>query len=85
MHKKPAKIEIGEGLQERSKLGDETFDFVWSWGVIRHSSSSEAIAREVHRALKPGGEFRVLVYSKRSVTNYLNLAVATKQPRKAGT
>lgn len=59
---------------EHLEFGDETFDFVWSWGVIHHSSSPEAIARQIHRVLKPGGQFRVMVYSKRSLTNYFNLA-----------
>jgi 2-polyprenyl-3-methyl-5-hydroxy-6-metoxy-1,4-benzoquinol methylase len=58
---------------EHLEFADEGFDFVWSWGVIHHSSSPEAIAREVHRVLKPGGQFRVMVYSKRSLSNYLSL------------
>jgi len=66
--------EVRQMDAEHLEFGNETFDFAWSWGVIHHSSSPEAIAREVHRVLKPGGEFRVMVYSKRSLTNYLNLA-----------
>ena len=66
--------EVRQMDAEHLEFQDETFDFVWSWGVIHHSSSPQAIAREVHRVLKPGGEFRVMVYSKRSLSNYLNLA-----------
>ncbi len=64
--------EVRQMDAEHLEFADEAFDFVWSWGVIHHSSSPEAIAREVHRVLKPTGQFRVMVYSKRSLSNYLN-------------
>ncbi len=43
------------------------FEFVWSWGVIHHSGNTERIVREVHRVLKSSGEFRFMVYHKRSL------------------
>lgn len=43
------------------------FDFVWSWGVIHHSADTEQIIRNVYRVLKPGGEFRFMVYHRRSL------------------
>jgi ubiquinone/menaquinone biosynthesis C-methylase UbiE len=47
---------------EKLEFPDENFDFVWSWGVIHHSSRTEEIVKEVYRVLKPGGEFRLMVY-----------------------
>jgi len=42
---------------------DETFEFVWSWGVIHHSSQTGVIIKEIHRVLRPGGETRIMVYN----------------------
>jgi len=41
-----------------------TFDFVWSWGVIHHSSRTGRIVREIARVLKPAGEARIMVYNR---------------------
>ena len=46
---------------------DNTFDLVWSWGVIHHSSETEKIISEIHRVLKPGGQSRVMVYHRNSI------------------
>jgi 2-polyprenyl-3-methyl-5-hydroxy-6-metoxy-1,4-benzoquinol methylase len=42
---------------------DNEFDFIWSWGVIHHSSRTGRVLRNLHRALKPGGQLRFMVYS----------------------
>jgi len=42
----------------------ETFDLVWSWGVIHHSARTTRIVREIARVLKPHGEARVMVYNR---------------------
>jgi ubiquinone/menaquinone biosynthesis C-methylase UbiE len=47
---------------EQMIFTDASFDFVWSWGVIHHSSDTEKILEEVHRVLKPGGKFTFMVY-----------------------
>lgn len=43
---------------------DNSFDFVWSWGVIHHSSNTEKILKEIKRVLRPGGEAIIMVYYK---------------------
>lgn len=52
---------------ENMEFEEDEFDFVWSWGVIHHSAQTERIVREVFRILKPSGEFRSMVYHKRSL------------------
>lgn len=52
---------------EEMEFENEEFDFVWTWGVIHHSANPERIMREVHRVLKPSGEFRLMVYHRRSL------------------
>jgi SAM-dependent methyltransferase len=56
--------EIVEGDAVALPFEDDTFDFVWSWGVIHHSAQTARIVRQVHRVLKPGGEARVMVYNR---------------------
>jgi len=52
---------------------DESFDFVWSWGVIHHSAATAAILREIARVLRPGGEVRFMVYNIDGMSAYAAL------------
>jgi SAM-dependent methyltransferase len=49
---------------ESLPFADGTFDFVWSWGVIHHSSRTARIVREIARVLSKDGECRVMVYNR---------------------
>jgi 2-polyprenyl-3-methyl-5-hydroxy-6-metoxy-1,4-benzoquinol methylase len=40
------------------------FDFVWSWGVIHHSSRTARIVREIARVLNRAGSCRIMVYNR---------------------
>jgi ubiquinone/menaquinone biosynthesis C-methylase UbiE len=44
------------------RFPNEHFDFVWSWGVIHHSPHTEEIVREIHRVMKRGAGFAIMVY-----------------------
>lgn len=43
-------------------LRDESFDFVWSAGVIHHTSDMDLAISEFRRILRPGGRLFLLVY-----------------------
>lgn len=45
---------------------DDSFDLVYSWGVLHHTPSPEVALAEVRRVLAPGGEARIMLYSRRS-------------------
>ncbi|HEY8560618.1 MAG TPA: methyltransferase domain-containing protein [Pyrinomonadaceae bacterium] len=47
---------------EDLQFADDSFDFVWSWGVIHHSANPRRILKEIERVLKPGGVFKAMVY-----------------------
>jgi SAM-dependent methyltransferase len=47
-----------------------SFDMVWSWGVIHHSSRTGRIIREIERVLKPGGNARIMVYNLEGMPAY---------------
>lgn len=54
---------------EQMDFPDNSFDLVWSWGVIHHSANTRTILEEIHRVLKPGGIAFTMVYH-RSIWNY---------------
>lgn len=50
---------------ENMKLDDNSFDFIWSWGVIDHSANTKRILSEMARVLRPGGRATIMVYYRR--------------------
>jgi 2-polyprenyl-3-methyl-5-hydroxy-6-metoxy-1,4-benzoquinol methylase len=57
---------VVEGDAESLPFPDKHFDFVWSWGVIHHSSRTGRVVREIARVSRPGAECRVMVYNRNS-------------------
>ena len=55
-----------EADAEHLPFADNSFDFIWSWGVIHHSSHTGRIVKEIARLLAPDGEARVMVYNRES-------------------
>ena len=47
---------------ERMDFADESFDLIWTWGVIHHSSNTRRILREMCRVLRPRGRAITMVY-----------------------
>jgi 2-polyprenyl-3-methyl-5-hydroxy-6-metoxy-1,4-benzoquinol methylase len=55
-------ISDGESLP----FADESFDVVYSNGVLHHTPDTAGAVREVHRVLRPGGQARVMLYHRGS-------------------
>ena len=49
---------------ENMEFDDESFDYIWTWGVVHHSSNTEAILKEMRRVLRPGGMAVTMVYHR---------------------
>lgn len=64
-------IEILEMDAENLKFPNEAFDYIYSWGVIHHSSSTETIVEGISRVMKPGGRGMIMVYNRLSIRYYL--------------
>lgn len=62
------RIELMDG--RRLDLPDNYFDYVYSWGVLHHSPELEQSLHEMMRVLKPGGEFGLMLYYRRSILHW---------------
>ena len=51
---------------EHLSFPDESFDMVYSHGVLHHTPHPQAAIDEVYRVLKPGGRATVMLYHKHS-------------------
>lgn len=56
-------------------LRDETFDLVFSHGVIHHVDDTGGALRELSRVLKPGGTALVMVYHRHSLNYHVSIMV----------
>ncbi len=58
---------------EQLPFADNSFDIVYSNGVLHHSPDPAASIGELHRVLKPGGIAVVMLYCKSSINYWLTL------------
>ena len=83
----------GEFKQENAEhlsFADESFDWVYSHGVLHHTPNTAAAIAEVWRVLKPGGRAIVMLYHKHSfnywvrIMTWMRLRVLAKILSRAG-
>ncbi len=65
---------------EKLNFPDESFDVVYSHGVLHHTPNIKAAVQEIHRVLKPGGRAIVMLYHRGSY----NYRVGIRVLRRAG-
>jgi ubiquinone/menaquinone biosynthesis C-methylase UbiE len=58
---------------ENLDFADESFDIVYSHGVLHHTPETERAVREVHRVLRPGGVAKVMLYHRDSYNYRVNI------------
>ena len=74
----PGEFRVGDA--EKLDFADESFDLVFSHGVLHHTPDIKSALREIHRVLKPGGQARVMLYHRDSY----NYRIGIRVLRRAG-
>lgn len=67
-----------EGDAEDLPFADNSFDFVYSHGVLHHTPDTPRAIREVHRVLAPGGHAVIMLYHRNSFNYQVNLRVVRR-------
>jgi ubiquinone/menaquinone biosynthesis C-methylase UbiE len=60
---------------EKLDCPDNSFDLVYSHGVLHHTPDTAAAIREVHRVLRPGGRAVVMLYHRNSYNYRVNISI----------
>ncbi len=62
---------LGKENAEKLPFKDNTFDMIYSHGVLHHAKNTMLCISEANRVLKPGGVFKIMVYSNFSATGLM--------------
>lgn len=69
---------VAANAEQGLPFADESVDHIYSFGVIHHAPYPERIAHEMHRILKKGGTFTVMLYNRNSINYYIEIMFLRK-------
>jgi SAM-dependent methyltransferase len=69
----PGKFQTADA--ENLDFADESFDLVYSHGVLHHTPETQKAIDEVHRVLRPGGRAMVMLYHRDSYNYRVNISI----------
>jgi len=69
----PGKFQTADA--ENLDFADETFDLVYSHGVLHHTPDTAKSISEIYRVLRPGGHAIVMLYHRGSYNYRVNISV----------
>lgn len=80
----PQSIQVADA--ENLPFASGSFDLGYSFGVLHHTPNPRRALEELVRVIRPGGEFKVMLYNRRSIwvfNQWLKHAVARGRPWKS--
>jgi ubiquinone/menaquinone biosynthesis C-methylase UbiE len=69
----PGEFKVSDA--ENLDFPSETFDLVYSHGVLHHTPDTPGAVREIHRVLRPGGRAIVMLYHRNSYNYRVNIGI----------
>ena len=69
----PGKFQTADA--ENLEFANESFDLVYSHGVLHHTPDTARAVREIHRVLRPGGRAVVMLYHRDSYNYRVNISM----------
>ena len=60
---------------EHLPFPDQTFDYVYSFGVMHHASDTQRCIDEAYRVLRDGGETLIMLYHRHSLNEFVHRLV----------
>ena len=67
-----------QGDAESLPFADDSFDVVYSHGVLHHTPDTPRTIREIHRVLSPGGRAMIMLYYRGSFNYCVNLLMVRR-------
>ncbi len=69
---------IRQGSVTAMPFDEDSFDVVFSHGVLHHVPDIEAAEKEIHRVLRPGGRLIVMLYARRSLNYQVSIRLVRR-------
>lgn len=60
-------ILLEKNIEETNNINDQLYDLVYSFGVLHHTPNTALAVDNIYKMLKPGGEFKLMLYARRSL------------------
>ncbi|MFT4978099.1 MAG: SAM-dependent methyltransferase [Myxococcota bacterium] len=69
-------IVVGSALE--MPFEDNSFDLIYSFGVLHHIPDVKRLQQEIHRVLRPGGRLVMMMYARNSLNYQLSIRVVRR-------
>jgi ubiquinone/menaquinone biosynthesis C-methylase UbiE len=70
LYQQPGELKVDDA--ENLSFSDDSFDIVYSFGVLHHTPDTQKSIDEVCRVLKPGGLAVIMLYNRRSFNYFVH-------------